>query len=184
MMQRRQLLLGLASAALSALSACRPRQKADPDVKGAPDSGASHAEGGAEGGAGGGAEESGAAPLCPNADPIGPAEPPEPGWVSVSLAEHPALRSVGGSVLISAPEVLLEVVLAQAHPDCFVAVWRVCTHGACELSWDAAGASAVCPCHGSRFGADGAVRVGPATRPLRTFPVSRQGDWLWIDARR
>ena len=119
-----------ASAAMAALSACRPRQKADLDVKGAPDSGASHAEGGADGGA----EDSGEAPLCPNADPIGPAEPPEPGWVSVSLAEHPALRSVGGSVLISAPEALLEVVLAQAHPDCFVAVWRVCTHGACQAS--------------------------------------------------
>lgn len=176
MMKRRQLLLGLGSAALTALSACRPSQKADPDAKRAPDSGASPADGGAE--------DSGEAPLCPNADPIGPAEPPEPGWVSVSLAEHPALRSVGGSVLFSVPEVLLEVVLVQAHPDCFVAVWRVCTHGACELRWDAAGASAVCPCHGSRFGADGAVQVGPATRPLRTFPVSRQGDRLWIDARR
>jgi cytochrome b6-f complex iron-sulfur subunit len=183
-MQRRQLLLGLGSAALTALSACRPRQKAAPDANGAPDSGGPLADGGADGAADGAAEGSGGAPLCPNADPVGPAEPAEPGWVSVSLAEHPALRSVGGSVLISAPEVLLEVVLAQAHPDCFVAVWRVCTHGACELGWDAAEASAVCPCHGSRFGADGAVRVGPATRPLRTFPVSRQGDRLWIDARR
>jgi glycine/D-amino acid oxidase-like deaminating enzyme/nitrite reductase/ring-hydroxylating ferredoxin subunit len=42
-----------------------------------------------------------------------------------------------------------------------------CTHLGCLLRFNAAERSWDCPCHGSRFGVDGAVLEGPAVHPLK-----------------
>ena len=50
------------------------------------------------------------------------------------------------------------------------AISNTCTHLGCVIATTEIGFD--CPCHGSRFDADGAVLGGPAPRPLPWFKVS------------
>ncbi len=109
--------------------------------------------------------------------PVGDAEN---GWVQVPLADHEGLDTVGGSAVVAVPESLLYVLIACTAPGCWVALWSTCTHGACGVAWDAEATEAWCGCHGSRFAADGAVVQGPATQPLRAFPVGERDGSLWV----
>jgi len=55
-----------------------------------------------------------------------------------------------------------------------------CTHLGCRID-RVVGEEAVCPCHGSRYRADGTVAAGPATRPLRPLTVEpdpSSGGWI------
>jgi cytochrome b6-f complex iron-sulfur subunit len=59
----------------------------------------------------------------------------------------------------------------------------VCTHLGCIVGETPDGFR--CPCHGSRFDAQGAVVGGPAPRGLRWLEVSRAADGsLLVDAKR
>lgn len=61
----------------------------------------------------------------------------------------------------------------------FRALSLVCTHLGCISTREASG-EFVCPCHGSRFDAEGLVTQGPAPSRLRYLEVSRapSGDLL------
>lgn len=107
-------------------------------------------------------------------------DPDDPGWIEIPIDEVPELLEVGGQAAVSVPESLLEVVVAQVEPGCWIAAWRICPHGACDLEWRDGPGDLWCPCHGSRFDAEGLLLQGPADRDVRMFPVEVRDGLLRI----
>jgi Rieske Fe-S protein len=63
------------------------------------------------------------------------------------------------------------VAAKRTGPGSFVAFSMSCTHEGC-LTSITGGQRFDCPCHGSRFDANGAVLVGPAEQPLASLATS------------
>lgn len=59
-------------------------------------------------------------------------------------------------------------------------VSAVCPHEGCEVDWDAGAGAFLCPCHDSRFDADGARTSGPAEHGLARLPTRVSGDVLEV----
>lgn len=79
------------------------------------------------------------------------------------------------------PEQKVRMIATEAG---VAALSLVCTHLGCVVGEDADGGF-LCPCHGSRFDAQGKVLGGPAPRPLRWLEVSQAADGaLVVDAAR
>jgi nitrite reductase/ring-hydroxylating ferredoxin subunit len=72
------------------------------------------------------------------------------------------------------------VIVQRSEADGMHAYLARCTHLGCRLD-RIVGDEIVCPCHGSRFRADGTVINGPATRPLAQLAMeadSTTGGWI------
>ncbi len=63
----------------------------------------------------------------------------------------------------------------------FLALYHKCTHLACAVLWHEDEGQFYCPCHGSRFEADGSVVNRPASRGLKRFPVTIDGGRVLVD---
>jgi cytochrome b6-f complex iron-sulfur subunit len=67
-------------------------------------------------------------------------------------------------------------------PEGFYAVSAICTHLGCVTQWKPDTDQIACPCHGSKFKADGTKIEGPAPRPLPHFAISLTADGeLFVD---
>jgi len=62
----------------------------------------------------------------------------------------------------------------------FIALSSSCTHNACRVNYSISSNNLPCPCHGSVFAIDGVVLQGPASSPLKTYKVEREGNILTI----
>ncbi len=93
------------------------------------------------------------------------AEPGAPAGALAKVAEVP----VGGGVIVG------DTVVTQPTAGTFIGLSSTCTHAGCKVATVAKG-TINCPCHGSRFNLDGAVRGGPANEPLPAKPVRVEGD--------
>jgi Rieske Fe-S protein len=63
----------------------------------------------------------------------------------------------------------------------YAALWMRCTHQGTELQ--ASGDRLQCPAHGSEFNNRGIVKIGPADKDLRSFPVTVSRNKIFIDLR-
>ncbi|HBE21040.1 MAG TPA: cytochrome b6-f complex iron-sulfur subunit 1 [Cyanobacteria bacterium UBA11149] len=55
-----------------------------------------------------------------------------------------------------------------------------CTHLGCTFPWNENDQQFQCPCHGSRYSADGSVIRGPAPLPLKLVHIAVTDNAIWI----
>jgi cytochrome b6-f complex iron-sulfur subunit len=66
---------------------------------------------------------------------------------------------------------------ADGSPE---AISATCTHLGCTVNWIEPARVFSCPCHGARFGPDGAALEGPAPDPLAHLPVTIRGGDVFV----
>ncbi len=105
-----------------------------------------------------------------------------PGKLRVRRDDFPALNTLNGSVRIGVNPLRSNhqpngtfhpILINRLENDELIALSAECTHASCAVRTynDQAGAH-ICPCHGSRFGIDGARLSGPAPFALDRYPIS------------
>lgn len=85
-------------------------------------------------------------------------------------------------VVVRNEELQFPVCVYRTDDNNYTAVLMQCTHQGAELQ--VSGDQLTCPAHGSEFDQTGKVTQGPAAQDLRSFPVSVQGEQLFIDLRK
>ena len=100
--------------------------------------------------------------------------------LSISLLEYPELKEVGGAAYLSFSEQFVHLLVMCISEEKWAAVWKICTHGVCDVEWDPSLSLVVCPCHGSLFDIDGVVLQGPAEKDLKAFSVCRVDELLFL----
>src|SRR6185295_1549735 len=108
------------------------------------------------------------------------------GIFKMDLNSFAVLRNTFGSVRLRVtgmPASFAQIVVTRVANNQFFAVTSRCTHQGCTVGTYSTAISAIeCPCHGSRYGADGSLVRGPAAQPLTQYPTQYDGlDLLRIE---
>lgn len=82
-------------------------------------------------------------------------------------------------VLVRSEALPFPICVYRLDNNRYSAVLLECTHRSCELQ--PGGDFLICPCHGSEFSKTGAVQNPPAEQDLKTFPITQDEDYLYIE---
>ena len=104
--------------------------------------------------------------------------------MQLRLSDYPELSMVGGNALVSFPDDYVHILIVCVRTNDWIAVWKICTHGTCDVEWADHLGLVRCPCHNSLFDWDGTVLQGPATRPLASFEVCLDEDGRTLNIQR
>ena len=83
----------------------------------------------------------------------------------------PALAGAGGTLAIQVKGMEDKVLVFRRPDGTLAALDMACTHWGCDVSYDLSQDLVVCPCHGAQYDVVGHNLKGPATRPLRAYPI-------------
>ena len=94
------------------------------------------------------------------------------GQVTIDLDRVPELAQPGGAIRLESPDLPVPLLVFRDSEGVYRAFCNQCGHGGRKLD-PVPGREAVqcCSMGKSTFGFDGAILSGPATKPVRTFPV-------------
>jgi len=95
--------------------------------------------------------------------------------LDLSKSGPAVLNNAGGFLLIGAANAMAVNVNGTIR-----AFTSVCTHAQCTTSWAYENNRLICTCHNSQFSNEGAVVLGPATAPLKSFVTTRNGNIVTI----
>jgi len=90
------------------------------------------------------------------------------GKVEVTIAKVPALAKVGGAALVGNVKGV-PVALVRISAQGFKALNLICRHQGATVELN--GTKWVCPRHGSEYALNGALQIGPSTKPLLALPA-------------
>jgi Rieske Fe-S protein len=106
-------------------------------------------------------------------------QPSNLGSFPIDLTNYPVLQQANGSMLLKVPGMpatFRQIIVTRLANDQFYAVTSMCTHMGCTVNtYNASQGALPCPCHGSKFHADGTVLNGPATSALTRYATQYDG---------
>ncbi len=94
--------------------------------------------------------------------------------LTLALSTQPALANTNGSAVVVRSPGVEDILVVHWTDGRWAAMSDTCTHAGCPVEFD--GSVVGCPCHGSEFNIDGSVLRGPARTPLRSYPVTVDGN--------
>lgn len=74
------------------------------------------------------------------------------------------------------------VIQKPDNPQEIIAVNPTCPHAGCSVNWKADQKAFLCPCHDSKFAADGQLLEGPAEEPLKRYQAKLEGQTILVKA--
>lgn len=98
--------------------------------------------------------------------------------IDISKAPNMALANVGGAVVVASSAGNLIVVRSSMTE--VAALSARCTHQGTTVAYTPTTMKLDCPSHGAQFSLTGAVLMGPAMQPLKTYVASLSGTVVTI----